>query len=281
MILVGYNGRPESRDALALTTMLARVLRSRVVLAWVQPVAPLDVPYEAILGPVQARAENALAEVVRELHDDGVEAESRVGLFGSAAQGLQDFAEQESADLVVVGSSHRGRLGRVVAGTVGTRLLNGAPCPVAVAPKGFADTSQGYIRHVGVGFDGSPESEQALQWAERLAFTTQAELRLLVACEEAPERARRVLTDGLDRVTDCRATGMVRAGAAAEQLTLHSATVDLLVVGSRGYGPLRRVLLGTVSGHLVEQSHCPVVVTPRAAAERRRRGTAPAGTVFV
>ena len=45
-----------------------------------------------------------------------------------------------------------------------------------------------------------------------------------------------------------------------------SAHVGLLVCGSRGYGPLRSVLLGGVSRRLVDAAHCPVLVLPREAA---------------
>ena len=46
--------------------------------------------------------------------------------------------------------------------------------------------------------------------------------------------------------------------------------IDLLFVGSDGYGPLRRALLGNVSGALVREAGCPVVVTPPTALVPRR-----------
>ena len=61
----------------------------------------------------------------------------------SPARALQELAVRESAALVVLGSTHRGTLGRVIAGTTAERLLHGAPCSVAVVPDGFrmhADT---------------------------------------------------------------------------------------------------------------------------------------------
>jgi nucleotide-binding universal stress UspA family protein len=54
-------------------------------------------------------------------------------------------------------------------------------------------------------------------------------------------------------------------GDAAIELTEASAELDLLVLGSRGYGPIRSALLGSVSRALVPSSACPVVVLPRAA----------------
>jgi nucleotide-binding universal stress UspA family protein len=52
-------------------------------------------------------------------------------------------------------------------------------------------------------------------------------------------------------------------GDPVERLTAASTDLDLLVVGSRRYGPIRRVLLGGVSVALVDRAHCPVLIVPR------------------
>jgi nucleotide-binding universal stress UspA family protein len=289
-ILVGYDGSDESRDALALAKQLARATESWLLLAWVEPVGPFDLPYEVVLEPIQERAEKALVEIARSLRNEDYEVGTRVGLLGSVAQGIHELAERESAELVVVGSSHRGRVGQVLAGTVGTRLLQGSPCPVAIAPRGLADRRASQLARIGVGYDGSPESQLALAWGEKVAHSTGAVLRLFVVSEDHSTdlidigrekrcRADQVLADGLDRVTDARASGVVKSGLALERLTHHSQHVDLLVVGSRGYGALRRVLLGSVSAHLARHSKCSLVITPRAAVEHRHV-VPPAGRVF-
>src|SRR6185436_12526898 len=79
----------------------------------------------------------------------------------SPAKGIQTVAAKEGASLIVIGSSGRGGTGRVLAGTTAERLLHGAPCPVAVAPAGYAATDHA-IATIAVGYDGSPESEAAL-----------------------------------------------------------------------------------------------------------------------
>ena len=63
-------------------------------------------------------------------------------------------------------------------------------------------------------------------------------------------------------------------GDAAEQIVDTSAASDLLVIGSRGYGPLRRTLLGSVSRSVLQSARCPVLVLPRAA------GTDPLGVGY-
>ena len=64
-------------------------------------------------------------------------------------------------------------------------------------------------------------------------------------------------------------TGEVLDGNPADVLRERSADVDLLVLGSRGYGPLRRVFLGSVSSKVLHGSQCPVLITPRSARKPR------------
>ena len=59
------------------------------------------------------------------------------------------------------------------------------------------------------------------------------------------------------------ASSEVRSGDAADCLAEASQELDLLVLGSRGYGPLLRVMLGGVSLKAMRSSACPVAVVPR------------------
>jgi len=281
-ILVGYDGSEQSRDALALAKQLARATDSWLLLTWIEPVGPLDLPYEAVLRPIQDRAEEALDEVARHLRDEDYAVGTRVGLLGSVAQGIHELAEEESAELVVVGSSHRGRVGRVLAGTVGTRLLHGSPCPVAVAPRGLADAGQWRPATVGIAYDGTPEARAALEEARQVARAARATLKVVavadvissphetvdldtfrLASEERAQEwlheARGALHDDFTVVTE------LATGEPGHELEAASERLDLLVLGSRGYGPLRRVVLGSVSSHLVEHCRCPLIVVPRGA----------------
>lgn len=97
--------------------------------------------------------------------------ETRTIRSDSAAEVLADLAGDERRDLIVVGSPHRG-----VLGSVAKALIHRSPAPVAVAPHGFV-ASPG-LRRLVVGFDGSPEAEAALEWAESLAAAQSAELEV-------------------------------------------------------------------------------------------------------
>jgi nucleotide-binding universal stress UspA family protein len=205
----------------------------------------------------------------------------------SAAHGLITFAGREEARLLVVGASHRGAVGEALLGTVGRSVLHGAPCPVAIAPRGFARSAPERVRVIGVAFDGSHESELALDEAIALADALGATLRLVAVVHSGelfPDHAwigvgdaryanavhehhRRELDRGLARVPDrLRATGVVTVGEPAHALESEAERgFDLLVVGSRGYGPVRRVLLGSGASQLLHNAPCPVIVCPRGA----------------
>ena len=99
------------------------------------------------------------------------------------ARGLHDRAVAERADLIVVGSSHHGPVGRVLLGSVGERLLSGAPCAVAIAPRGHAARDSHEVRRVAVAFDGSREAQLALRTGHELARMTEAGLHVLMVIE--------------------------------------------------------------------------------------------------
>jgi nucleotide-binding universal stress UspA family protein len=261
-ILVGYDGSGQGEDALALAEQLAESTGAALI------VARVLAPGSLIAGGSDPQVQGADVEQLRRLERaaGGVDAQAQTLMGGSVPRGLQALAEENGADLIVVGSSHRGRVGRTLAGGVATGLLHGAPCAVAVAPRGYRDQTPARLDAVVAGFDGSGESGQALMAAWQLAQAAQAKLRIVaVAVEplhdqlrESLAEARRTVPDGLE------VDATLPTGDPVEVLKeAGGAPGTMLVVGSRGYGPLRRVLLGSVSTKLVRGTPCPLLVTPR------------------
>ncbi len=148
--------------------------------------------------------------------------------------------------MIVLGSTHRHGLGRVLPGSVGERLLHGAPCAVLVAPSGFASRETFGIGSIGVGYDGRTEAGHAREVAAALAADLGASLETIT-------------------VDDDGGSGPADPADAAKALVERSRELDLLIVGSRGYGPVRHALLGSVSGELMRTAACPVLVVPRSA----------------
>ena len=136
-MLVAHDGRDGGRDALELARVLASCEEDSSALVVTVLVTGPRVTEYALLDPEAAtvtatpldEARHALAEI---------EVETRAYAGGSPAGLLTNLAEGEDFDLIVIGSPHRGAIGRVVLGSVGESLLSGAPVDVAVAPAGYA-----------------------------------------------------------------------------------------------------------------------------------------------
>lgn len=288
-IVVGHGPSETAREAVALAAMFARP-GARVIATEVcefDPYVPRIGVAEwqrYLLEDAQKRLEEAKE---RAPFQEGVELDLQVATRSSAARGLQEVAEDVGADLIVVGSSHRGKLGRMLAGGTAESLLRGAPCAVAVAPRGFGADGVPELRRIGVGYDGSPEARLALDAAVALAKEHGAELRIVTivtppaippvgttySIGEAElglleEAAKERLDEAIEHVGPGVAVdGVTRMGSPLAALEEEAEALDLLVVGSRGYGPLRRALLGSVSQALMRSVSCPMLVTPRGARE--------------
>jgi nucleotide-binding universal stress UspA family protein len=276
-ILVGYDGSDGGRDALELTRVLAEATDAGVLVVTVLPYGPLPIPYE-ILEEEEAERAGPLFEEARRRLGEMVVATRAFG-GGSPAGVINDLAEREGVETIVVGSPHRGSVGRTLIGSVADGLLHGAPCEVMTAPRGFAAEEHGLFRTIAVAYDDTEEAKAALARAEVVALACRATIVVYTVAAPpavvpgaagytpaiAPE-AGPIVTRAVKGVDErLAATGRALSGtpgptivAACEELG-----ADLLVAGSRGYGPVMRVLLGSVSTQLVHESPCPVLVVPR------------------
>jgi len=276
-LLVGYDGSDGGKDALELTRVLAEATGAGALVVTVLPYGPLPIPYE-ILEEEEAERADPLFEEARDLLG-GIEVETRAFGGGTPAGVINDLAEREEVESIVVGSPHRGPIGRTLIGSVADGLLHGAPCEVTIAPRGYAGEEPGPFRTIAVAYDDTPEAKAALHRAEAIARACRA--RIVVFTVAAPAAVvpgaagytptiqpqagaivtRAVKSVGEDLAATGRALSGVPAGAIVE--ACEEAGADLLVAGSRGYGPVRRVLLGSVSTQLVHRGPCPVLVVPR------------------
>ena len=273
-IITGHDGSEGGDDALALADALRRATGAELTVIGVFPEGPF-VDHDQTVE--YARKVEAAADRV------GVASDAFPA--NSPAWGLNDAAEELGADLVVVGSKRKTSPGHVSAGHVGLQVLHGSPCAVAVAPAGIRN-GEFAINEIGVAYDGSTESDAALDAAVSLAQATGASIHLISAAtvessafgwgygvidleEEMTEVYGQRLREAAARIPDdIDVTKEVLTRGAGHSLIEKAAErVDLLCVGSRGYGPLRRVLLGSVSAPLVKHCPAPMLVVPRGARE--------------
>jgi len=280
-VLIGYDESPEGEDALLLGESLSDVLEAKPVVATVishtrQGVDETDFD-EAVIKytePIFAKARRRL----------GREATGRHVVNDSVAAGIYELADWEKPSAVVIGSTRHGESGRIQVGTVGGSLLSGIHCSVAVAPRGYAANSR--LVSVGVAIDGSSESWRALSAAAYVAKRVSSPLRVMSVMGKphyvlggllsplGPEEYREykekewehVYEDAVRRVPDEISTEpLLLHGDPADALSDAAGDVDLLVLGSRGYGPLKGTVLGSVSARIMAAAPCPVMVVPRGA----------------
>lgn len=274
---MGYDGSDGGKDALELTRVMAEATGASVLVAAVLPYGPLPIPYE-MLEEEEAERATPLFEEAKKLLG-GVEVETRAFGGGTPAGVINDLAEREGVATIVVGSPHRGPIGRALIGSVADGLLHGAPCEVTVAPRGYAGEEHGPFRTIAVAYDDTPEARAALRRAEEIARACRATIVVYTVAAPAavvpgatgytpaiPPQAGAIVTRAVKSVDeDLAATGRALAGVPAGSIAeaCEEVGADLLVAGSRGYGPVLRVLLGSVSTQLVHRAPCPVLVVPR------------------
>jgi nucleotide-binding universal stress UspA family protein len=286
-IIIGFDGSDQADDALALAQQLAKGFDSELIVAHV-----------ALLNPLMR---GGIDELKLEQESDFAErAEAAAGAAGARLQtiestspgrGLHQLAEEIGADLIVVGSSQHGRLGQTLVGNVAAALLHGASCEVAVAPKGYRNRKDDKLSTIVLGYDGLPESELAIEPACELARATGATLEV-VAVADPPAiivgkgggatAGWRELRDAVEEQLRLRleaARALIPDDVAVELKLIEGKPATVLaelaqrpgvviVVGSRSYGPVRRVLLGSVSRRLVDRAPAPVIVHPRGVEDR-------------
>jgi nucleotide-binding universal stress UspA family protein len=281
-IVVGIDDSAGARDALVFAERLATATGASVRLATAFNYS--DVPSRAsneafreyLRTDAQALLDAAAAS------SGGIVTGTDAIADPSPPHALHALAEHRNAALVVVGSTGHGAVGRVVPGSTGERLLHGSPCPVAIVPRGYADA--GAIRSIGVGHDASDESDAALAAACALARLYGATLRVIrvfdanrvgrpalmtmPGWESMRDDHEAMQRESLDHTVaalpaDLSVESVFMRGTAGADLSSESEHVDLMVVGSRGYGPLSAVLLGGITHKLIREAACPVVVLPR------------------
>ena len=312
-VVVGVDGSPGSRAALVYAFAaaarrgadLAVVSTYSVQTVWIGG-WPLGVP---AVATIRDEAESRIVALVEEVRADGavraVPGTADVPAVvvvsgGPAAEVLVDASA--SADLVVVGSRGRGAVRSVVLGSVALHCVTHARCPVVVVHPVL--TGHTGARTVIVGIDGSATSRAALlagvieaarSGTDVAAVTTYEPadpwMHLTTVAVPTADQVRAELQQGAesmleDVLAEYRAGSgvapdarvVVTEGPAADVLIRWAADAALLVVGSRGHGEFRGLLVGSVALACAMHASGPVLVVhpqpDRAPVEAAQRATA-------
>lgn len=291
-MIVGFDGSDRGHDALTLGRRLAATSGDRLIVTCIHPqeaahsLGALDTEWVAY---VREQAHETIEEAKAALGaPEGVETVYEVRGASSASRGLDGLAEEYDADTIVIGSSRRAARRRARPGSTGHRLLQGSASAISLAPSNYREAAAGPLARIGCAFLDTPDGQVALQRATSLAQLRDGSLHLYTVSARRAERfapllgddsedgflleARAGLQGGLDRALESVPDGIhaqasLLTGDVVDALgALDDRDIDVLVCGSRGYGPVSRVLLGGVSERLIRHAAVPVLVVPRSAA---------------
>ncbi|MDA0633922.1 universal stress protein [Nonomuraea sp. MCN248] len=269
-VVVGYDGSPSAREALrwAADEAEGRGLPLTVCHAWDWPhhewpgeLVPLGLVQRPARRLVKAAAAWAARRhphlPVNSLTDRGSAADLLVELSGTAA-------------LIVVGARGYGTLRGMAVGSVSGHVAAHARCPVIVMR---GDAEERDAREVVVGFDGSPASVAALSFAAAQAHRLDSPVHVVIArreragdadMDELRVQAQGSARDELNRLDHAfpglRAEVELVDEPARRALLEAARKARLLVVGARGLGEVRGLLLGSVGQAMVHRAPCPVAV---------------------
>jgi nucleotide-binding universal stress UspA family protein len=282
-LTVGYLATPTGDDGIALASALAKTFDATVdVVIVVREELPDGHPGRAEYQQLLInRGEQWVAKAVAALAEDGVTAGSAVIVGESFAQTLVEFAEEKSADLIVVGGARDGFFGRHTIGPVTGALLHSSSIPVALAPRGYAEDPDEKIAAVTAAVPTRPGDDNPLPFAITLASAAGLRIRMLslVSSENLAEagsakEVRALQRDAAEKNLAVAARALPDApeieSLVADGMTLESALKkldwdegDLLVVGSSRFAAPRRIFLGSTASRILAGVDVPVIVVPR------------------
>ncbi len=274
-ILWATDGSPSADAAGQIIAKIADPTRTEVT------VVSIDAPVRS--GAADGSATEEIAGLgARILADAGFEVATRVER-GHPAMEILRIVEQDGYDLTAVGAGSTRWLGRLLLGSVSMRVLHSAPSSVLVAHEPPGSRVPAPIL---VGVDGSDDAKFAVETLVAFADPARAVLKILCV-EEVPTpasvlnpfggtlspnpellRKLKELTWGVaehaaERLssTGFQAEPTVVVGTPAASLLqeAESGEADLVVVGSRGLGPVSRTLLGSVSDRVARHARATLV----------------------
>jgi nucleotide-binding universal stress UspA family protein len=285
-ILLPTDGSREAELAATTAAALAKGTDSELHVVHVGPFMPmLFSTMEEEPARMAREARKTLDGAVGQLEAAGGDVAQAHLRVGGASEEIVALAEELGAGLIVMGNRGRGGVRRALMGSVSDSVVRHAHCPVLVVRA----ASIAFPTRILVATDGSKEAELASSSAADLAERTGSELHVVYVGHMPPviyespgalaldrdlqsrmqERAEEGTRTKLDeQVQRVREAGGEVAGAHAK-LGRPDAEIaglaeelgaGLIVLGSRGLGPLRSALMGSVSHSVVRHAHCPVLV---------------------
>ena len=289
-IIAGFSSSRQGSAPLHLAAQFSRATGEKIVAtAIVERALPagIDPIEDEYQGYVSSHATESLERVVDRMRGD-LDISVEVRQSTSIPVGLMEAVDQYDADLVVVGSSSSGLLGRVALGSVTERLVHTAGVPVAIAPRGYP-SSPVPIQRLTAAYGGAADAvgliktsaELARQWSVRMriaSFTVRPTTTFGGSIDRSAENlviqqwTSKTIDAAVKQLNEARASvaipdvdvvigAGIEWGEAVDKIAWESG--DLLLLGSGAAGPMAQVFLGTAAAKILRHAPVPVMILPR------------------
>jgi nucleotide-binding universal stress UspA family protein len=292
-ILLATDGSEEAELAAATAADLAKSTGSELDIIHVLDVEPWRFPPDERgnkrLEELKERGRKLLDEQVEKIQAGGGSVAEAHTAVGRSADVIVAYAEDQEAELIVLGSRGREGIRRALMGSVSDAVVRHAHCPVLVVRREEDGEPIVSSKKVLLATDGSEEAELASEAAVDLAGVTRSELHVITVggtyhpgaavtvdpslleetLRELERAARELLDEQVKKIKESGGTiseAHVEMGGAPDQQIVvlgEEIGAGLNVMGSRGLGGMRRTLLGSVSDSVMRHAHCPVLVVRR------------------
>lgn len=236
----------------------------------------------AVAPPIEGEPNPLIEDAVKRLQAAGFEARGLEEAAKDAGAHIVEVAEREGADLIAIGAGQKTWLDRLMLGSVSTRVLHAAQVSTLLTHRSPTDTVPARVL---VGSDGSSDGALALRELVALADAERCEVEVLsvvqlpaptptatgFATEAFDEHVGAELTAAAEQIAERAATELETAGFRVHRATPMGAAsmrlleraeewgADLVVVGSRGMGPVDRVVLGSVSDKVARHARAGLI----------------------
>lgn len=290
-VVVGYLAGKGCSSALRLAEAMARTLSTTLTVASIVPrpwsfpsTARVDAEYAAWADQLAAdSATEAQRELATIATDVPVSYHSHA--HRSVGGGLTEVVAELGAEVLVLGSSSNGQLGRVVVGSAADRLLHSSPVPVAIAPRGYRGPRGGKLTRITCGYPGTPESLDVVKQLAELSRRIDVPLRVITVAvrgrtmypsgvglnaedsiltaweNQAAQTLAALRTDGI--VSDDTALQVVSGNSWDQALNdTEWEEGEILALGTSPRGDISHVFLGSHGTKLLRVSPVPVLVVP-------------------
>jgi nucleotide-binding universal stress UspA family protein len=285
-ILLATDGSTEAELAAETASALAKRTGSELHVLHVLAL-PIDTQDPSSFEPevrrqMEERSRATLEELVGGIESSGGKVSgSHLGVGRPDAQ-IVEKGEEIGTGLIVMGSRGYGPIRQALIGSVSDSVVRHAHCPVMVVrgePLAFPT-------NILLATDGSEQADIATATVVDVAQRTDSELHVvhvgevrpvyhperhgyIVRYEELQKEAQHLLDGQVEEIESAGGTvasAHLRMGHPDTEIVGLAGRLGagLIVVGSRGRGPLRRALMGSVSDSMIRHAHCPVMVVRNA-----------------